>query len=55
MMGDGVIDIPHLRHAVEANGYSGLVEVEIFSAKDWWTRDADEVMRTIIARAAEYC
>ena len=31
MMGDGVIDIPHLRSSVEANGFNGLVEVEIFS------------------------
>lgn len=55
MMGDGVIDIPRLRHAVEANGFAGLVEVEIFSAEDWWKRDADDVMRTIVARAAKFC
>ncbi len=55
MMGDGVIDIRRLRRAVQANGFEGLVEVEIFSADNWWKRDADEVMRTIAARAAEYC
>ncbi len=55
MMGDGIIDIPRLRHVVESNGFSGLVEVEIFSAEDWWKRDADDVMRTIVARAAEFC
>lgn len=55
MMGDGVIDIPGLRSAVEAEGFDGLNEVEIFSALDWWTRDPDEVMLTIIERAATSC
>ncbi len=55
MMGDGVIDLKKLRHSVEANGFDGLVEVEIFSANTWWKRDADEVMTTIIERAATYC
>jgi sugar phosphate isomerase/epimerase len=55
MMGDGVIDIPGLRLAVEAQGFDGLNEVEIFSAENWWKRDPDEVMRTIIARAARDC
>jgi len=51
MMGDGVIDIAHLRSCVETNGFSGLNEVEIFSKDDWWQRDPDEVMSTIIERA----
>lgn len=55
MMGDGVIDIPRLRSLVEANGFTGLNEVEIFSALDWWKRDADEVMRTIIERGGTVC
>ena len=50
MMGDGVIDIPAIRHLVEAAGYTGHIEVEIFSARDWWTRDADEVVRTVKER-----
>ncbi|MBM3554590.1 MAG: sugar phosphate isomerase/epimerase [Alphaproteobacteria bacterium] len=45
MMGDGVIDIPRLRAAVEAAGYLGMNEVEIFSAETWWKRDPDEVLR----------
>jgi sugar phosphate isomerase/epimerase len=49
MMGDGVIDIPHVRGAVEALGYSGYVEVEIFSNR-WWDRPLDEVIETCIAR-----
>jgi len=55
MMGDGVIDLPRLRAMVEANGFTGLNEVEIFSALDWWKRDADEVLRTIVERGETVC
>ncbi|RNF33313.1 sugar phosphate isomerase/epimerase family protein [Paracoccus methylarcula] len=55
MMGDGVIDLPRLRGLVEANGFSGLNEVEIFSALDWWRRDADEVMAVIVERGRTAC
>jgi sugar phosphate isomerase/epimerase len=50
MMGDGVIDIRHIRGLVEAAGYDGLVEVEIFSRDDWWQRDPDEVLRVVAER-----
>ena len=50
MMGDGVIDIKGIREQVEAAGFSGLNEVEIFSANNWWTRDADEVLATMVER-----
>ena len=40
MMGDGVIDIPQIRGWVEAQGFAGYSEVEIFSTGDWWQRDA---------------
>jgi sugar phosphate isomerase/epimerase len=49
MMGDGVIDIRSLRSAVEAEGYSGYSEIEIFS-NDWWGRPIDEVLQTCIER-----
>ena len=49
MMGDGVIDIKRLRAAVEAQGYAGYSEIEIFS-NDWWSRPMDEVVRTCIER-----
>jgi sugar phosphate isomerase/epimerase len=52
MMGDGAIDIPRIRSWVEGAGYDGLYEVEIFSEDNWWTRDADEVMRTVKERVA---
>ncbi|HWH84967.1 MAG TPA: sugar phosphate isomerase/epimerase family protein [Burkholderiaceae bacterium] len=50
MMGDGVIDIPRIRGWVEAAGFAGYSEVEIFSAQDWWQRDGGEVLDTCIAR-----
>ncbi len=55
MMGDGVIDIPRIRGWVEAVGYDGFAEVEIFSANNWWKRDPDEVVRTCIERHRSAC
>ena len=53
MMGDGVIDIARVRGWVEAQGYDGFHECEIFSAADWWTRDIDEVLGTVVERHRE--
>lgn len=50
MMGDGIIDVPKIRGWVEAAGYDGASEVEIFSQDNWWRRDADEVLATCIER-----
>lgn len=50
MMGDGVIDIPRIRGWVEAQGFEGFSEVEIFSTGNWWQRDRDEVLKTCIER-----
>ena len=50
MMGDGVIDIPRIRGWLEAAGYRGACEVEIFSAENWWQRDGDAVLSTCIDR-----
>jgi sugar phosphate isomerase/epimerase len=55
MMGDGVIDLRALRVAVEAQGYDGFHEVEIFSANNWWQRDPDEVLETCKARHLACC
>ena len=49
MMGDGVIDIRSMRVAVEAQGFAGYSEIEIFS-DDWWGKPMDEVLRTCIER-----
>ena len=53
MMGDGVIDVPRIRRWVEAAGYDGDVEVEIFSERNWWRRDPDEVVEVIKQRYLE--
>jgi hypothetical protein len=50
MMGDGVIDIPRIRGWVEAQGFAGYSEVEIFSTGKWYRRPHDEVLDTCIAR-----
>lgn len=49
MMGDGAIDIKSVRRAVEAEGFAGYSEIEIFS-EDWWSKPIDEVLRTCIER-----
>jgi sugar phosphate isomerase/epimerase len=55
MMGDGVIDIPRIRGWVEAAGFAGCVEVEIFSARNWWKRDPDEVLAVVKERYKTVC
>lgn len=49
MMGDGVIDLPRIRGWMEAAGYRGQHEVEIFSTR-WWRTDPDVVLATCKAR-----
>jgi sugar phosphate isomerase/epimerase len=50
MMGDGVIDIRRIRGWVEAAGFAGYSEVEIFSERNWWQRDHGEVLDVCIER-----
>ena len=50
MMGDGIIEIRRIRASMEAAGYAGFSEVEIFSADNWWRRPGDEVLATCIER-----
>jgi sugar phosphate isomerase/epimerase len=50
MMGDGVIDLRGIREAVEAVGFAGYSEVEIFSENNWWKRPMEEVLATCIER-----
>ncbi len=50
MMGDGVIDLKGLRRMVEAAGYDGLVEAEIFSSENWWKRPMAETLAVIKSR-----
>lgn len=55
MMGDGVVELARLRHAVEAAGYQGPYEVEIFSRDNWWRQDEDLVLETCAERLQSFC
>jgi sugar phosphate isomerase/epimerase len=55
MMGDGVIDLKSIRAMIEAAGYHGPQEVEIFSRDNWWKRPGDEVVRTCVERFESVC
>jgi sugar phosphate isomerase/epimerase len=50
MPGDGVIDLRGIRRMVEATGYHGLIDVEIFSAQHWWKHEPSEVLRICLER-----
>ncbi|GLQ54491.1 sugar phosphate isomerase/epimerase family protein [Devosia nitrariae] len=55
MMGDGVIDLKGIRAMIEAAGFDGPQEVEIFSKDNWWKRPGDEVLAVIKERVATVC
>lgn len=50
MPGDGLIDNRAIRRVLEATGFDGPVEIEIFSARNWWRKPPDEVLATIVER-----
>jgi sugar phosphate isomerase/epimerase len=54
MMGDGVIDLKGFRRMIEAAGFFGPQEVEIFS-HDWNGRPIDEVLATVVDRFQTIC
>ena len=47
LMGEGCIDIKGIRALVEAAGFNGPIEVEIFSNRHW-SRDPDEFFQDIL-------
>jgi sugar phosphate isomerase/epimerase len=47
LMGEGCIDIRGIREQVETAGFSGWIEVEIFSSRHW-DRDQDAFLSDII-------
>jgi len=49
MMGDGIIELKKIRQWLEATGYAGPAEVEIFSER-WWQRPAEDVLELCVAR-----
>lgn len=50
MMGDGVVELKKIHGWVEAAGFAGFSEVEIFSQLDWWQRSGEETLQTCIER-----
>ena len=51
LMGEGVIPVRSIRQAVEAAGFGGPVEVEIFSER-WWATEQSVFLREIVRAAA---
>ncbi|MFJ6663493.1 sugar phosphate isomerase/epimerase family protein [Streptomyces sp. NPDC091383] len=52
-LGDGAIDMREWRGRVEAAGYTGPIEVELFN-EELWARDGREVLRETVARYLEH-
>jgi sugar phosphate isomerase/epimerase len=52
MMGDGILDLKMIRGLVEDAGYVGLIEVEIFSAANWWKRPIADTLAVLKERFA---
>jgi sugar phosphate isomerase/epimerase len=53
MIGDGSIDLRRMREAIDATGYNGDIEVEIFN-EALWAADPTDVLTAIIARYGEH-
>ena len=53
MIGDGVIELRRIRAAVDAAGYAGPIEVEIFNRAIWET-PGDEVLARMCERYLNY-
>ncbi len=54
MMGDGVIEIARLRNAVDAQGYTGPIECEIFN-QQVWDAPIDDTMARMKQAYLEFC
>jgi sugar phosphate isomerase/epimerase len=54
LMGEGCIDIPRIRHWVEAAGFTGWIEVEIFS-NELWAGDQYTYLDRVIKAYRAYC
>ena len=53
MMGDGVIELRRLRRAVDAAGYTGPIEVEIFN-RALWEQSGDQVLDQLKQRYVQH-
>lgn len=54
LMGEGCIDLPAIRAMVEATGFTGFHEVEIFSTR-WWESDQEVFLEKIAKAYLEAC
>ena len=54
MMGDGIIELRRIRAAVQAAGYQGPIECEIFNRKIW-EDPGDQVLSLMKERFLQYC
>jgi len=54
LMGEGCIDLKGMRALVEAAGFDGFHEVEIFSNR-WWSADQDNFLTRIQQAYREHC
>lgn len=54
LMGEGCIDVRGIRAMVEATGFSGFNEVEVFSDR-WWAQDQDEFLQAIQSAYLKHC
>ncbi|MFF1644540.1 sugar phosphate isomerase/epimerase family protein [Streptomyces sp. NPDC058240] len=52
-LGDGAVDFRAFRTLVEATGFDGPIEVEIFN-EELWARDGAEVLAEVASRYAEH-
>lgn len=53
LMGDGCINIKQIRRWIEAAGFRGMNEVEVFS-EEYWAMDQDAYLRKIVAAYREH-
>ncbi|MEM7146080.1 MAG: sugar phosphate isomerase/epimerase family protein [Verrucomicrobiota bacterium] len=54
LMGEGCINIPQIRSWIEAAGFEGFVEVEIFSNR-WWAHDQHDYLQKIKQAYYDHC
>lgn len=54
LMGEGCIDLKGIRAMVEATGFDGFNEVEVFSER-WWARDQNEFLDEIKRAYLKHC
>jgi sugar phosphate isomerase/epimerase len=55
MMGDGIVDLAGFRQRIEQAGYTGMVEVEIFSSEHWWKVPPEDVLSVCAQRLQSVC